>query len=92
MSQSQILKVLDKGDYLFASEIISKIRVGDEHLEYIRRTLKQMRNYGEVKFAEINCTRNSDGSSTVVVSKKLPQILRRIKGRKITRPTFIYWL
>lgn len=103
MSQGKIIKILEKKGRLSATEIINELSEDNEPKEFIRRSLKQMRKYGDLKFICVGLHEVNTNSKVFDVEfwngikkkikddllyKKFPEL----KDRKITRSCYLYFL
>ncbi len=90
MSQEEIKDLLVKKKILFASEILENIKIKNEtdNVEYLRRTLKKMREHDkELGFILVSF------QNITKLARKYPKIKHYLdKGRKITRPQYLYFL
>ena len=98
MSQKDILDVLEKKGKLFTRQIIQELQVGDEPKQFIKKVLKQMRKYHELKFIcvewenklnhtfryKITDCKNAKWKVTrdIFLYKKYPELRDRVEIRK----------
>lgn len=101
MSQTEILKILEKKGRLFATQIIEELRIDDEPKQFIRRVLKQMRKYGEVGFIQVwACDENGCfkvefcdkvGVKKFIREEMMYKKFPELKDKKITRSCYLYF-
>jgi len=98
MAQEKIIEMLNKRRGLFASQIIHLLQISNEPKESIRKVLKQMRKYHDIKFVCIGIEsrekhlykyKNTDEEKIKwkiikedIIFKKFPELQKRIIVRK----------
>ena len=87
-----MLKLLEKEKCLFTSEIISRLKKGDECKSYMPKRLAQMIKYNEIKFVEITV---KNLPQVMIDHPELkPHIDNRMKNEnwKVRRASYLYFL
>jgi len=105
MSQDEIIKLLEKEKVkLTASQIINELRVSDESKEFIRTSLKKLREHNEVSFLlvgvvnkeknlmKVKFTDDDKIKWTVVKKELLYKKYPELRGKKITRNSYLYFI
>ena len=87
MVKEDMLNLLNKEPYLFATDIIARLRKNDEAKEGIRISLKQLRKYREVKFVLVTFENQKN------MAKRFHRVKEYLdKGNKIRGPKYLYFM
>lgn len=86
MTQTEIIKVLEKHKCLLGNEIVLKLRTDGEKKEQVRKSLKNMRKYKEIGYVLINF------SNQIQVATEHPHFAKKLEeGYKVRREAYLYF-